>query len=439
MRVIRGVLVHLRLQLITHVRNRQALLYSLVLPLLFLAGFAAVFRAGEPPLLDQAGQLVTLTLLGGACFGLPVTLVAERQAGLWRRHRLNPVSPVWILIAVLATRCALLVASLGLQVAVAHLAWGMPLPADLWSPACALSVSAAAFLCLGLLIAAAADTVPAVQALGQCLFLPVVILGGVGVPVAALPDWAQVFSAFTPGRYSVELVQAAWIGAPTAESLPWFALLAIGMGAGTAGLLLFRWSPTHRPSGSERFRASLGLVPWLAVGAWAALSGRIGPVSAVPEPEHLDEARIRAIDTTGLPADDSLVTPMRALDRSGDQAVRDLRQLLPGWQGRFGGDPRDRVRGVLSAAALADAGQDVLERDLALAVYLHLRDAFPPGELRRLLAWIALTPERGRVASDASELGVKRRAPEALVRERTRLYALKFMLLIRDEGVTSPR
>ena len=44
-----------------------------------------------------------------------------------------------------------------------------------------------------------ADNVPAVQALGQCIFLPMLIIGGVAVPLASLPDWAQHLSAFFPG------------------------------------------------------------------------------------------------------------------------------------------------------------------------------------------------------------------------------------------------
>ena len=61
-----------------------------------------------------------------------------------------------------------------------------------------------------------ADNVPAVQALGQCIFLPMLIIGGVAVPLASLPEWAQHLSAFFPGRYAVEALQACVTG-----SGPW--------------------------------------------------------------------------------------------------------------------------------------------------------------------------------------------------------------------------
>src|SRR5205814_5536299 len=69
-----------------------------------------------------------------------------------------------------------------------------------------------AFLGLGLLIAALADNVPAVQALGQAVFLPMIMIGGVGVPLRVLPNWAQQVAGFFPGRYAVEALQPCFNG-----------------------------------------------------------------------------------------------------------------------------------------------------------------------------------------------------------------------------------
>ena len=92
------------------------------------------------------------------------------------------------------------------------MAIGMPAPRhpfDLWV---AFTFVSFAFLGLGLVMAMMADNVPAVQALGQCIFLPMLIIGGVAVPLASLPDWAQHVSAFFPGRYAVEALQASVTG-----------------------------------------------------------------------------------------------------------------------------------------------------------------------------------------------------------------------------------
>ena len=62
-----------------------------------------------------------------------------------------------------------------------------------------------------------ADNVPAVQALGQCIFLPMLIIGGVAVPLESLPDWAQHVAAFFPGRYAVEALRATVMGEASAR------------------------------------------------------------------------------------------------------------------------------------------------------------------------------------------------------------------------------
>ena len=41
--------------------------------------------------------VLDVTALGGACFGLPTTLVSERERGVWRRYRLTPAS-TWTLL-----------------------------------------------------------------------------------------------------------------------------------------------------------------------------------------------------------------------------------------------------------------------------------------------------------------------------------------------------
>ena len=50
-------------------------------------------------------------MLGGACFGLPTTMVSERERGVWRRYRLTPV-PIWaFIVSTLAARYVLLLSA----------------------------------------------------------------------------------------------------------------------------------------------------------------------------------------------------------------------------------------------------------------------------------------------------------------------------------------
>src|SRR5688572_18817866 len=229
-----------------HFRNRLALLYSYLFPTLFLLAFWVLYRHEAVPLVRHLGELLTVTVLGGACFGLPTALVSERERGVWRRYRLAPVSTGALIASTVLARYVLLLIAGLLQLALA-VALGMPLPRqplDLWL---AFTCVALAFLGLGLVIAMLANTVPAVQALGQCLFLPMLILGGVAVPLATLPPWAQQVAAYFPGRYAVEAIQASVLG-PGLAAAPFSvaALLIIGAAGAVAAAGLFRWDAEHR-------------------------------------------------------------------------------------------------------------------------------------------------------------------------------------------------
>src|ERR1041384_6247421 len=92
-----GVSQHLGISWRLPFRNRLALIYGYLFPLIFLAAFWVLYRHERVPLLRHMGELLTVSVLGGACFGLPTTLVSERERGVWRRSRLTPV-PTWAIV-----------------------------------------------------------------------------------------------------------------------------------------------------------------------------------------------------------------------------------------------------------------------------------------------------------------------------------------------------
>ena len=260
-----------------HFRNKLALIYSYLFPTLFLFAFWVLYRYDQVPLARHMGELLTVTALGGACFGLPTTLVSERERGVWRRYRLAPVRTSQIVLSTLLARYVLLVLAALLQLVLA-MALGMPMPRhpiDLWI---AFTAVAIAFLGLGLVIAMLANTVPAVQALGQCLFLPMLIIGGVAVPLASLPPWAQRAASYFPGRYAVDAIQTTVTGPGLGGAgFSLAALLVIGAAGCLAGARLFRWDAQHRIAAGAYGWVAAALAAWVAVGLAADQRG-IGTV-----------------------------------------------------------------------------------------------------------------------------------------------------------------
>src|SRR5205823_11741933 len=89
-----------------------------------------------------------------------------------------------------------------------------------WQLAGTFFFVAFAFLGMGLVIAMLAENVPAVQALGQAIFLPMLMIGGIGVRLEQLPEWARHVAAFLPALYAVDAIDAAIRPKPLAFPVP---------------------------------------------------------------------------------------------------------------------------------------------------------------------------------------------------------------------------
>ncbi|HVZ63381.1 MAG TPA: ABC transporter permease [Lacunisphaera sp.] len=428
---IRGLIGHALLTLRLNFRSLQALSYGYLVPVIFLLAFGSVFRSDTPPLLNQMGQLLTITILGGACFGLPTGLVAERERGVWRRYRLLPVSTGGLVAGTIAARIVIVAGAVALQIALARWIYGTPWPAHPLAGIVAYLVVAWAFLGLGLLIAALADDVPAVQALGQCLFLPMIMIGGVGVPLAALPAWAQRLAGFMPGRYAVDVLQRC-VTDPRALSGAGFsigALLVIGAAGGLVGTKLFRWDAGRRISRQSLAWSGVALAAWLGVGLAAASTGRLEPILPGTAYERLTPEQVDAITYDDLPDDNELVTRMSPPFARGHEPafVVAFREKLAAWPPGHVDDAGQRVRNLLSVAAVADICADLHEAEIGRMVYDQLRTEVGDARLRLVLAWVVLRPDDGQVLTNIPELNLKRRPAEKVVRERCQLYAKKYL------------
>jgi ABC-type multidrug transport system permease subunit len=434
---LRGVFRHFLVTLDLNFRSKQAIVYGYLVPILFLVAFGSVFSAETPALLGEMGQLLTITILGGACFGMPTALVAERERGIWRRYRLLPVATSSLVLGVMAARVVIVATAALLQVALAHVLYHTPLPENPVQTAAGAFLVTASFLGLGLLIAALADDVPSVQAMGQCVFLPMIMIGGVGIPLVALPAWAQRMSGFMPGRYAVEVLQ---LGYAQSQGI-WharfalLALLVIGGAAAVVGSRLFRWDAGRNLGRGAWAWIAAALVAWVAVGAAAALTGRLEPVgSRSGGYQAITEEEIASVTYSNLPGDNEFVSRLappfrnRGLDGVAAFAAK-LREWPPGRDADVG----QRVRNLLCVAGIADVSEDLHEGEVARLIFDRLRAELGDQRLCRVLAWIILYPQEGTAVTTAPELGLDRRFREDIIRERTVLYATKYLGRLRGQ------
>src|SRR2546421_4384967 len=147
-------------------------------------------------------------------------------------------------ISLLVARYFLVLTAGILQIILAKIIYKTPWPLhpfELWFM---FTLATFAFLGIGLIISMVASSTSAVQAWGQAIFLPMLIIGGVAIPLSKLPKWGPHLAAFLPGRYAVHAMDAAVrVVRKDAAANIWFALLAlllIGAGGFLAGVKLFR-------------------------------------------------------------------------------------------------------------------------------------------------------------------------------------------------------
>ena len=427
-----GLFRHFRLTLQLNFRSPQALVYGYLVPVFFLLAFGSVFRADTPPLLGQMGQLITITILGGACFGLPTALVAERERGVWRRYRLLPVPTSSLVLSTLLGRLVIVGSAVVLQVFLARVVYGTPLPSHPGQAAVAFLFVAFAFLGLGLLIAALANDVPAVQALGQCLFLPMIMIGGVGVPLAALPAWAQRVSGFMPGRYAVDVLQRCFTEPQgmNGSTFNLIALVVLGIASGVVGARLFRWEAGQRLNRATWQWVAAAFLAWMAVGWFATATGRLPIIlSADRGYETVTDAQMEMITYDGLPGDNELVARLAPpfQDPAANPFVSEFSAKLKAWAPGQVTNPGQQVRNLLSVAAVADIGADLHEAEIARVIFDELQTRHSRAQLRGILVWVIVAPDGGTVVTQAPELGLRRHPAEEIVRERSVLYAKKYL------------
>ena len=76
---------------------------------------------------------------------------------------------------------------------------------------------------------------------------------------------------------------------------------------------------------------------------------------------------------------------------------------------------------------MADLCADPRESEIARLVFRQIQSGFEAAVARQALAWIILSPEDGQALTKAPELGLFRHPPERLVRQRSVIYAQKYL------------
>jgi ABC-2 type transport system permease protein len=246
-----------RYDLLSFSRNRQALFFTLALPVLFLVIFASVFGGHGNTVKVAGGRIdaaisyvpgiMALGIIAAAFTNLINSVTAQREMGVLKRRRATPV-PAGAIIAGRALTAV--VTALGISVvlmAIGWLAFGAHLPGRT-TPALALAVVVGTLsaCCLGFALAAAIRDEDAAQPVTQAVLLPLFFISGVFVPTANLPHWLYDVAGIFPVRHLAAALLTAYNPHTHGAGLAGTDLLIVAAW-GAAGLVIalrrFSWNP----------------------------------------------------------------------------------------------------------------------------------------------------------------------------------------------------
>jgi ABC-2 type transport system permease protein len=235
-------------------RNRQYLLFTVLLPALFTIFFTKIFggqAAGAARYQDFAGAyMVSMMAYGGlgAALGATIRLAFDRASGWLRQLRVTPVRPAHLLATDVIVGAVLSLPSLVVVALVGRFINSVELPFGRWVALVAvLWAGSVAFVALGLLVGLVLEERAAGAATGL-VGVVLAALGGLWVPAEAFPSGMRTLAHGMPSYWYAQLGRDVAAGiAPSGTAV----LAMAGFTAGFAVLAwaVSRWRPMYAVSG----------------------------------------------------------------------------------------------------------------------------------------------------------------------------------------------
>jgi ABC-2 type transport system permease protein len=265
-------LTAIRLKLL--VRNRSAIFFAVIFPIIFLFIYGFLFAKGNPQAVHfLMGPVVVLTILGSGFWGVGLQLVFFREKNILRRFRPAPAGCGPLLISGLLANWVVQVVLIAAEFWIARLVFHIPWPANPLNLFVIGSLGLFAFAGIGLVVASLASTMQETQVICNLLWFAMMFLSGATAPLAQLPELIRHVALFLPSFYLVYAMQAILFrGASLLAMIPEIVAMLITAGSGyLVASKLFRWDTQMKLPWSAKAWALPAALPFIALGIWANL------------------------------------------------------------------------------------------------------------------------------------------------------------------------
>jgi ABC-2 type transport system permease protein len=239
----RMTVVELRLFL----REPAALISSLAFPLFLALVLGAAFgdwtATGRYRIVDvQVPGLMAVVAANLALMGIPIALTDYKERGILKRYQASPVRLRWILVVMHLVGTVVLLAGSLILVLTTLTVFGLRFGGDPLTVVVVLLLGAVALNAVGFALGGLLPTTRQAQAVGFCVFFPMLFLSGAVWPIDRFPAALEAVSYAIPLRYLVDPLVGVWIGEPVSDQWPSL-LVLVGVAAVALGVVraTFRW------------------------------------------------------------------------------------------------------------------------------------------------------------------------------------------------------
>jgi len=230
--------------------NKQDMLLTFALPIIFITLFASVFGEMNN---SEEGDLVSLvhSVAGTSVFmllfsvaGIGGSLLDEKQEGMLKKLLCSPIHPDYILFGKLVFANIISIIQLIVMFVFAWLVFGLDIMHHL--PSLILMIFAIAFACtgFGVVLASFAKTRQQVQGFSSIVILVMSGIGGSMIPIFIMPEILQKIAVFTLNYWGIQgIYDIFWKIVPLTDITflsKVFVLLCIGTFLDFVALLMFR-------------------------------------------------------------------------------------------------------------------------------------------------------------------------------------------------------
>ena len=257
---------HLGFEFKTGLRSPSALMLNYLFPLAFYGLMGMVMTKIYPGFTQTLiPSMIIFAAMASGVLGLPSPQVELREAGVFRSYKINGVPASAILgLPTLTSALHILIVSIIITLTAPAL-FGASVPTN-WGAFLLVTLVTVYTLCaFGALIGVVSPNARSTVLWSQLIFLPSMLLGGLMMPLAALPDSIRPVSKLLPTAYAAQAYQGLAFGQPTVINATASLVLLLASGILAFGLAayLFNWDNRNSTRRGHPLMGLLVLLPYV--------------------------------------------------------------------------------------------------------------------------------------------------------------------------------